>query len=366
MTILGTRPEIIRLSRVLPKIDEYFYHIIVYTKQSYDYELSDIFFEELELRKPNYILQVKANTLGKQIANIIKQTEEVMLREKPDALLIEGDTNSTLCSIIAKRLKIPIFHTEAGNRAFDWDIPEEVNRRIVDHISDYNMAYTEHARKYLLAEGIQPDTIFVVGSPYAEITSYFESKIDSSEVLNELSIRPGGYILVSIHREENVENENFLRELFASFNILAQLYNLPIIISLHPHTEKKLKGLNMKLNTLIKLCNPFGYFAYNKLQKNAFCVLSDSGTLQEESAILGFPAVQIRKSTEKPEAFDTGSIIITGIQKDSIINAVHLVVSQKERGEEIIIPLNYRDTNFSTKVIKLIMGFTAIRKYHKR
>lgn len=363
MTILGTRPEIIRLSRILPKMDKYFHHLIVYTRQSYDYELSEIFFKELDLRKPDYLLEVKAVTLGEQIANIIKQTEKAMLKERPDALLILGDTNSALSAIIAKRLKILIFHMEAGNRCFDWDVPEEVNRRIVDHISDFNLAYTEHARRYLLREGLHPGTIYVTGSPLTEVYAYFKEKIESSSVLEKLGLQSKKFFLVSAHREENIENENRLKELFGSFNFLAENYQLPIIVSLHPRTRKKIKSLK-KIHSLVKFHQPFGFLDYNKLQKNALCVLSDSGTIQEESAALGFRAVQIRVSSERPEAFDKGSIILTGFNQESLATAIKLLLSEQEKGEKMVLPPDYQDTNVSSKVVKLILGLTGIKKYH--
>lgn len=363
VTVLGTRPEIIRLSRVLPKLDLYFNHKIIYTQQSYDYELSEIFFKELELRKPNYVLNVKSESLAGQIANILTQTEEILIKEKPDAVLVEGDTNSSLFTIIARRMKIPIFHTEAGNRAFDWDIPEEINRRIVDHISDFNLAYTEHARRYLLREGIDPKTVFVVGSPYGEIFSYFSKKIDTSNILEELKLTPNEYFVASIHREENIEKEKNLRELFQALSMLAKKYNLPVIVSLHPRTKKRLEAIKFPFDPLVILSKPFGYLDYNKLQKNALCVLSDSGTIQEESSILGFPAVQIRKSTEKPEAFDTGSIILSGLNKKSIVEAVEIAISEFKNG--IVKLKDYIDTNFSEKVIKILFGFASIQKSTK-
>lgn len=366
ITVLGTRPEIIRLSRILPKMDEYFNHVIVFTQQSYDYELSQIFFKELGLRKPDYVLNVKSDTLGGQIANILTQTEEVFLKEKPDAVLIMADTNTALSVIIAKRLKIPIFHLEAGNRAFDWDIPEEVNRRIADHLSDYNLAYTEHARRYLIREGIAHDTIFIVGSPYPEIFEYYQDKINSSKILEQLNLSPKKYFLVSIHREENVDNLNHLRELFTAFGFLADQYDLPIIVTLHPRTEKRLEEAGIKVNKNVKLCKPFGYFAYNKLQLNTLCILSDSGSVQEESAILGLPAILIRKSTERPETFDSGSIVLTGFNRNTIVNAVEITVDQIGKGEKILPPENYIDKNISTKVVKIIAGLIGIKKYPNR
>lgn len=366
MTILGTRPEIIRLSRVLPKMDQYFNHILVFTKQSYDFELSDIFFNELKIRKPDYILEVKAETLGSQIANIIRESEKVILQEQPDAVLILGDTNSSLSAINAKRMHIPIFHMEAGNRSFDWDVPEEVNRRIVDHISDYNLSYTEHSRRYLIQEGIKPNNIFVTGSPLAEVFSNFSQDIELSKILEDLNLEPEKYFLVSAHREENVDNTERLKELFSSLEALAKEYNYPIVVSLHPRTKKRLEEEKIKINSKIILSKPFGYFEYCNLQKNAFCVLSDSGTIQEESAILDFPAVQIRVSTERPEAFDTGSIILIGFNKNAILDAIKLAVSAKTSGEKTVLPKDYKDINVSTKVVKLIMGLTSINKYHKR
>lgn len=362
MTILGTRPEIIRLSRMLPLLDAHVNHVIVFTKQSFDREMSDIFFQELELRKPDYILEVKAETLGKQISNILEQSERVMLKEKPDALFLLGDTNSSLSAIIAKRLKIPIFHMEAGNRAFDWDVPEEVNRRIVDHISDINLAYTEHARRYLLAEGIHPGSIYVVGSPYAEIFAHFTKKIDKTDIVSSLKLKQKKYFLVSCHREENVEQETRLIRLFSSFGALAEQYKLPVVISLHPRTAMKIKSLG-KLHPLLVVHKPFSFFEFAKLEKESLCVLSDSGTIQEESAILGFPAVQIRVSSERPEAFDAGSIVLTGFEKGTILHAVSMVIEEEQAGAPKVIPSDYLDTNVSKKVTKLIIGLTSIKKY---
>lgn len=366
MTILGTRPEIIRLSRIIPKMDEYFNHILVYTKQSYDHGLSEVFFKDFGLRKPDHTLEVRGASLGEQIANIINQTEKVILKEKPDALLILGDTNSALSAINAKRLHIPIFHMEAGNRSFDWEVPEEVNRKIVDHISDYNLPYTEHSRRYLIREGIDPKNIFVTGSPLKEVFTFFKEKIDDSDILKKLSVEPQKYFLVSTHREENVDNEVRLRELFASFDFLSEQYKLPIIVSLHPRTRKRIEDKQLKVSSKVKMLLPFGYFDYCKLQKNALCTISDSGTIQEESAILDFPAVQIRVSTERPEAFDAGTIIVCGFNKDSIFNSVHLAIKDISPKEVNRIPENYIDSNVSGKVVKLIMGIVGIGKYNGR
>lgn len=360
MTIMGTRPEIIRLSCVLPMIDKYFNHVQVYTNQNYNYELSQIFFEEMRLRKPDYILDVRANSLAGQIANILTQTEKVMIKEKPEAILVLGDTNSALSAIIAKRMKIKIFHMEAGNRCFDWDVPEEINRRIIDHISDYNLAYTEHARKYLIKEGIESQSIFVTGSPMAEVFEFYESDIKKSEILNKLKLEQKKFFLASIHREENVDNPKHLIKVFLSLNEIAKKYNFPVIVSLHPRTKNNLNKIKVNLSRLVHFCRPFGYFDYNKLQVNSLCVLSDSGTIQEESAILRFNAVQVRKSTERPEAFDAGTIILTGFNKDTILNAVKLTVENEK--ELINVPANYLDKNVSTKVAKIIMGFTALNK----
>lgn len=366
MTILGTRPEIIRLARILLKLDEYLDHIIVFTSQSYSPELSTVFFKDFQLRKPDYVLDVKSETLGGQIANILKQTEEVMIKEKPDAILILGDTNSALSAIIAKRMKIPIFHMEAGNRAFDDNVPEEVNRRIVDHISDYNLAYTEHSRRYLMEEGIFPGTIYVTGSPMREVLDYYKEDIENSKILEKLKLEKGKYFVASAHREENVDNPQHLKELFGSLNYIAKRYNLPVIVSFHPRTKDRLSKTNIKLNKLVRLETPFGFFDYDKLQKYALCVLSDSGTIQEESAILGFRAIQIRVSSEHPEAFDAGTIILTGHNKETIQKAIEIVVNLEEKGEKLDIPEAYKTTNVSTKVVKLILGLASIRKYRKQ
>lgn len=362
MTVFGTRPEIIRLSRIFAKLDEYINHIMVHTGQSYDFEMNQVFFDDLQVRKPDYFLNVKSDTLGGQIANIIKKSEEVFLKEKPDAVLVLGDTNSSLAAIVAKRMKIPVFHMEAGNRSFDENVPEEVNRKIVDHISDVNMAYSENARAYLLLENINPGTIFVVGSPFAEILSFYGEKISKSEILKELKLKAGEYIVASIHREENIDSQKSLSKLMEALNAIVEKYKIPVIFSVHPRTRAKLNEYKIEINEKVKLMKPFGYFDYVNLQKNAFCVISDSGTIQEESSILNFPAIQARVSSERPESFDEGNLILSGLDKDIILQAIDITVRQMKSGEKFKVPQSYSYINVSSKVLRIIVGFSKIIK----
>lgn len=366
MTVMGTRPEIIRLACLLPKMDEYFNHVIVFTSQSFDKQMSTVFFEDFKLRKPDYVLSVKADTLAGQIANILTQTEEVMLKEKPDGLLILGDTNSALCAIVAKRLKIPIFHMEAGNRSFDENVPEEINRRIIDHISDFNLPYGEHSRRYLIREGVHPGSIYTTGSPLAEVINKYKKDIEASKILEELTLKAREYFLVSTHREENVDNPENLKGLFESIGATTEEYGFPAIVTLHPRTRARMESTNIQVSDKVILHEPFGFLDYNKLQINALCVLSDSGTIQEESTLMGFRAVQIRVSSERPEAFDTGAIVLTGFNRDAISDAVRLTVNEFEKGEKLLVPDTYKDTNVSSKVVKLIMGLASIRKNHNK
>lgn len=361
-TVIGTRPEIIKLSRVISKLDQYTDQCLVFTGQSFDYEMSDIFFEQLEVRKPDHILKVRSDTLGGQIANILKQTEKVFLKEKPDAVVVLGDTNSALCALMARRMKIMIFHMEAGNRSFDKNVPEEVNRKIIDHISEVNMAYTDHARRNLLREGIHPGSIFVTGSPLPEVLKYFEKEIEESDVLKKVSLEAEKYFLVSIHREENVDDPKKLKELVKSLNFVAREYRYPVVVSLHPRTKQRL-GDGVRFNKLIRFGKPFGFFEYINLQKNALCVLSDSGTIPVESSILGFRAVQVRVSSERYEAMDKGCIVLSGLNRDSIVNAISLTLERHEQGEKVLVPEAYRDVNFSTKVVKIVLGWGGIKKY---
>ena len=360
MTIVGTRPEIIRLSAVIKACDKYFDHILVHTGQNWDYTLNEIFFKELEIRKPDYFLNVPGKHLGETIGNIISASYEVLLKEMPDALLILGDTNSALSAIPAKRLKIPIFHMEAGNRCFDQNVPEEINRKIVDHVSDINLPYTEHSRRYLLSEGFRKEHIYVTGSPMPEVLHANMDKIKSSKVLEELGLEEKKYILVSAHREENIDIEKNFDEVVNTLNTVAEEFKLPIIYSTHPRSWKKIEERGVKFNPLIRRLKPFGFFDYNKLQQNAFCVLSDSGTLSEESAILGFPAVLFRTSTERPEVLDKGSIVIGGIKANDVVNAIRIAVESFKNGERAPIPKDYEGRNVSLKVVKIIESYIKI------
>ncbi len=360
MTILGTRPEIIRLSEVMKKCDEYFDHVIVHTGQNYDYTLNQVFFENLKLREPDVYLDSVGADLGETMGNIIAKSYSLMVKEKPDAVLILGDTNSALSAISAKRLKIPIFHMEAGNRCWDWNVSEMINRKIVDHISDINLPYTEHSRRYLLSEGIDGKTIFVTGSPMKEVLSYHKEEINNSTVLNDLGLEEKGYILVSAHREENIDLEDNFMSLMNSINHIAEKYNLPVIYSTHPRSRKFIDQRNFKFHPLVQNMKPFGFFDYNKLQMNAYCVLSDSGTLSEESAMLNFPGVLIRTSTERPEVLDKGTVVIGGIKEEDVEQAVELAVSMYENKEPVVQPPDYADENVSVKVVKLIQSYTHI------
>ncbi|QGQ48272.1 non-hydrolyzing UDP-N-acetylglucosamine 2-epimerase [Metabacillus sediminilitoris] len=360
MTIVGTRPEIIRLSETIKKMDKYFNHILVHTGQNWDYTLNQVFFEELEIREPDYYLDSVGGNLGETMGNIISKAYELLNREKPDALLILGDTNSSLSAISAKRLKIPIFHMEAGNRCFDENLPEEINRKIVDHISDVNLPYTEHARRYLIAEGVRKEHIYVTGSPMTEVLKKYENKIQESNVLETLGLEKGKYILVSAHREENIDNEENFLSLMNAINEIAEYYQIPVIYSTHPRSKNIIEKRDFKFHRLVKSLKPFGFFDYNKLQLNAFCVLSDSGTVPEEASILGFPAVSIRTSTERPEALDKGVIILGGIKKNDVIQSVELCRSMWEANELVIPVTDYQDTNVSVKVIKIIQSYTQI------
>lgn len=365
MTIVGTRPEIIRLSEVIKLCDTCFEHVLVHTGQNYDYLLNQIFFEDLGLRKPDFYLNVADEDLGQTIGNIISGSYSLMMEEKPDAVLLLGDTNSALAAISAKRIKIPVFHMEAGNRCFDENLPEEINRRIVDHIADVNMCYSEHARRYLNAEGVTKERTYVTGSPMAEVLSTNWSKILNSDVLNELGLMRGQYILLSAHREENIANEHNFYQLMNSINALADAYQIPIIYSVHPKSKKCIKNRGFIFHPLVRQLEPFGFSDYNNLQINAKCVVSDSGTLPEEITYFNqkgytVPAVCIRTSTERPEALDGGNFILGGIDDLSILQAVELAVNLAEREMKPSGVVDYADENVSLKVVKMIQSYVSI------
>lgn len=360
MTIVGTRPEIIRLSEVIKCADKYFDHILVHTGQNYDYTLNQIFFDDLQLRQPNFFLESVGGNLGETMGKIIAKSFTLMQEQKPDAILVLGDTNSALSAISAKRLKIPIFHMEAGNRCWDWNVSEMINRKIVDHISDINLPYTEHSRRYLLEEGIDGKTIFVTGSPMPEVLAAHSKEIENSDVLSRLGLSAGKYILLSAHREENIDTEENFMSLMNAVNRIAENTQLPIIYSTHPRSKKYIESRNFVFNPLVQTLQPFGFLDYNKLQKNAYCVLSDSGTLSEESAILGFAGVLIRTSTERPEVLDKGTVVIGGIKGDDVQQAMELAIAMRDNQEPVVMPLDYADHNVSVKVIKIIESYTKI------
>lgn len=361
MTILGTRPEIIRLSEVIKKCDKYFDHILVHTGQNWDYTLNQIFFEDLNLRAPDYYLDSVGQDLGETIGNIIAKSYKLMAEVKPDALLILGDTNSALSAISAKRHKIPIFHMEAGNRCFDENLPEEMNRRIVDHIADVNLCYSEHARRYLNAEGRPKERTYVTGSPMAEVLTANINKINKSRVLKELNIEPKKYILLSAHREENIDIEKNFFSLMNAVNAMAEKYNMPVIYSTHPRSKKFIEQRNFKFHPNVRSMKPFGFSDYNHLQMNAYCVVSDSGTLPEEASYFrSFPAVCIRTSTERPEAIDKGNFVIGSISEESVLQAVETAVKMQENGDLGTKVPDYTDENVSTKVVKIIQSYTSI------
>ncbi|MBQ9047875.1 MAG: UDP-N-acetylglucosamine 2-epimerase (non-hydrolyzing) [Solobacterium sp.] len=360
MTILGTRPEIIRLSETIKACDRYFDHILVHTGQNYDPRLNDIFFQELELRQPDYYLECVGTNLGETMGNILAKSYEVIQKEKPDAVLVLGDTNSALSAICAKRLKTPIFHMEAGNRCWDWNVSEMINRRIVDAISDINLPYTENSRRYLLSEGVDGKTMFVTGSPMTEVLHKHMDQIEASDVLNQLGLEKGRYILVSAHREENIDLEDNFMSLMNAINAIAERCQMPVIYSTHPRSRKFIEKRNFVFHPLVRNLQPFGFFDYNCLQRNSYVVLSDSGTLSEESAILNFAGVLIRTSTERPEALDAGSVVIGGITEDSIEQAIEMSVAMKQNNEPMGLPRDYADENVSIKVVKLIQSYTDI------
>lgn len=360
MTIVGTRPEIIKMSEIIKKADKYFEQILVHTGQNYDYELNKVFFKDLGLREPDYYLGVVGENLGQTMGNVISKSYELMEKIKPDALIILGDTNSCLCVISAKRLKIPVFHMEAGNRCKDENLPEEVIRRVVDVTSDINLCYSEHARRYILDTGVKPEYTYVVGSPMAEVLDKCKEKIEASNVLEDLGLEAGKYILLSAHREENIDIESNFMSLMTAVNAMAENYDMPILYSCHPRSKKYIESRGFKFDERVIQHKPLGFFDYNKLQQNAFCVVSDSGTIPEEGAYFKFPAVSIRTSTERPEAMDKGVFTIGSITTEQVLQAVDLAVSMHANGDDAVDVPAYVDNNVSTKVIKIIQSYVGI------
>jgi UDP-N-acetyl-L-fucosamine synthase len=359
LTIVGTRPEIIRLSRVITRLEDETDHKLVHTGQNWDPLLSDVFFDELGLRKPDHFLNVDTSSLGSVLGGVLAGIEPVLLEERPDAVLVLGDTNSCIAAVMAKRLGIPVFHMEAGNRCFDENVPEETNRRLIDHVADFNLCYTEHARRNLLDEGLPSRRTFVTGSPMAEVLAAYDGQILASTALQQLDLRSGSYFLVSMHREENVDNPERLEVLVRAIRELAD-DTQRVIVSTHPRLARRLESLAMDAAEGIELLPPFGYFDYSMLQRNARCVLSDSGTISEESAITGFPAVTIRDAMERPEALDVGSVVLTGIDVASIHRAVAMVVGQWDEGVRPAVPVDYQVLDCSVRVSRLISGLSAV------
>lgn len=364
MTILGTRPEIIRLSRVMARLDDYTDHVIVHTGQNWDYELNELFFEDLGVRKPDYFLGTGGGSLGETLGKILSESERVIAAERPDAVLVLGDTNSAISAIMARRMKVPVYHMEAGNRSFDRNVPEETNRKLVDHVADFNLVYTEHARRHLLSEGIHHRRIYLTGSPMREVLEHYRAEIEGSDIVSRLGLSERKYFIVSLHREENVDNPVRLRVLVDTLNQIAERYGYPVIVSTHPRTRKRLDAQKVKFHDLVQDAKPFGFHDYNNLQMNTFCAISDSGTIAEEASILGFPAITPRDAIERPEGLDVGCIIMTGVDRDTILGGIEAVTrsfSEREAdGRVQPVPADYCIENTSERVVNLILGTAAL------
>jgi UDP-N-acetylglucosamine 2-epimerase (non-hydrolysing) len=360
MTIVGTRPELIKMSRVIAEFDRHTQHVLVHTGQNYDYELNQLFFEDLAIRKPNYFLEAVGENAAQTIARVIEKSDEVMDKEKPDAVLLYGDTNSCLAVISAKRRKIPVFHMEAGNRCFDQRVPEELNRKVLDHLSDINLVLTEHARRYLIAEGVRPETIIKTGSHMREVLDYYMPKIQASDVLARMGMEQGRYFLVSAHREENVDTPENLTDMVQTLNALAAQYEFPVIVSTHPRTQKRLDALNLdKLDSRIQFLKPFGFCDYVKLQMEALCVVSDSGTITEEGSLLNLAAVTIRNAHERPEGMDVGTLIMAGLKKERVLDAVRVIIAQHDRNIRVMAPVeDYEAQSVSKKILRIVLSYT--------
>ena len=359
MTIVGTRPELIKMSRVIAEFDKHTQHILVHTGQNYDYELNQIFFEDLGIRKPDHFLEAVGENAAKTIARVIEKADEVMEKEKPDAVMLYGDTNSCLSVISAKRRKIPVFHMEAGNRCFDQRVPEELNRKVLDHLSDINLVLTEHARRYLIAEGIRPETIIKTGSHMREVLDYYKSKIEKSNVMPKMGLESNKFFIVSAHREENVDTPQNLLDMVETLNALAESYDCPVIVSTHPRTRQRLDLLEIgKLNQHIKFLKPFGFCDYIKLQMEALCVVSDSGTITEEASLLNLPAVTLRNAHERPEGMDVGTLIMCGLKKERVLDAVRVILSQHDKGMRVMQPVqDYEAGPVSKQVLRIVLSY---------
>lgn len=360
MTIVGTRPELIKMSRVIAEFDCYTHHVLVHTGQNYDYELNQVFFDDLEIRRPDHFLEAVGENAAQTIARVIEKADEVLAAEQPDAVMLYGDTNSCLAVIAAKRRKVPVFHMEAGNRCFDQRVPEELNRKVLDHLSDINLVLTEHARRYLIAEGIRSETIIKTGSHMREVLDHYMPKIRASDVLQRMQLEQGRYFIVSAHREENVDSEENLRDLLGTLNGLAETYDMPVIVSTHPRTRKQLDALSgLEVNSRIQFMKPFGFCDYIRLQMDSLCVVSDSGTITEEASLLNLPAITIRNAHERPEGMDAGTLIMAGLKKERVLDAVRVTVAQHSRDRHAIRPVrDYENPSVSRQVLRIVESYT--------
>lgn len=360
MTIVGTRPELIKMSRVIAELDRHVKHLLVHTGQNYDYELNGLFFEDLGIRKPDYFLEAVGDNAAQTIARVIEKSDAILEKEKPDAVLLYGDTNSCLAVIAAKRRKIPVFHMEAGNRCFDQRVPEELNRKVLDHLSDINLVLTEHARRYLIAEGIRPETIIKTGSHMQEVLEYYMPQIKKSDILNQLGLKSNQFFIVSAHREENIDSPQNMQDMIQTLNVLAQEYKVPVIVSTHPRTKKKLDSMELgKLDSLVQFLKPFGFCDYIKLQMEALCVVSDSGTISEEGSLLNLPAVTIRNAHERPEGMDVGTLIMSGLKKDRVLDAVGVIIAQHDKSKQVMHPVaDYEGGPVSKQILRIVLSYT--------
>ena len=359
MTIVGTRPELIKMSRVIAEFDEYAEHVLVHTGQNYDFELNQVFFDDLGIRKPDYFLEAVGDNAAQTIARVIEKSDDVLEKVKPDALMLYGDTNSCLAVIAAKRRKIPVFHMEAGNRCFDQRVPEELNRKVLDHLSDINMVLTEHARRYLIAEGIRPETIIKTGSHMREVLDHYMTKIESSDVLQRMGLVPNKFFIVSAHREENVDTPQNLLDMVETLNAIAEVYNCPVIVSTHPRTRNRLDALKLdNMNPHIQFLKPFGFCDYIRLQMDALCIVSDSGTITEEASLLNLPAITIRNAHERPEGMDVGTLIMSGLKKERVLDAMRIVISQHDKSKRVMQSVqDYESTSVSKQVLRVVLSY---------